>query len=606
MDPITLQQILNQLAAADGDVAALLSGEAGQTTDLAALETEAVAAFDALRGRDSLTEPDVDQLETLADAVEAIRTERGRRDEQAAETRTRADELAGRVTPPAASEPAEPEEGEQPAEGTEPAAPGDTPAGDPAGQPPAGADPAANPTAAQPAGQPASQPASEPDLVPVAASARRRRAPVNLAQIAQNRPQPPAPAGQQQNAGGRLLAAAEVPGTTVGSEFGSWSDVARAAVTRFGAMPARGSHAQVRQGLLVIEKTPPEALVADGANDMEAIEYAASEHRLQGNSLVAAGGWCAPSETLYDLLELESTDGLIDLPEVVAARGGVRWTTGPDFSAIYSGAGFLQTETQAIAGTAKTCYEVPCPDFDEARLDAIGVCISAGILQNRAYPELVQRVLRGAMTVHAHKYSASSIDRMETGSTAVTVVGGPGATATVLGAVELQAVDYRTLFRMPDTATLEVVLPRWIRGVLRSDLAKRNGVDLISVTDATIISHFAARGVRVQFVYGWQDAFVDAGAGLGGAAPATAWPTSVKFMIYAAGTWVRLTADIITLDAVYDSVNFKVNKYNALFTEEGLNVIKRGFDSRVVTLDICPDGATGAQVAVDCATTPVA
>jgi hypothetical protein len=115
-------------------------------------------------------------------------------------------------------------------------------------------------------------------------------------------------------------------------------------------------------------------------------------------------------------------------------------------------------------------------------------------------------------------------------------------------------------------------------------------------------SWFRLRGVSVQFVYNYQDAYSPTPGTIGGAAPATAWPAEVKFLLYAAGTWVRATQDIIQLDAVYDSTLFRVNKYNALFTEEGLCVLKRCHESREVTVPICPDGSSGEQRAVACPT----
>jgi hypothetical protein len=590
VDPITLQQILDQLADANGDVADLFASEAGQTTDLTALETEALEAFDALRASDSLSAEDLAALEALADAVEVIRAEQTRREEAAAEQQARVEELAQRVAPPAEGEGAE-GDGEGEGEGAE----GEGAEGEGA----EGTDPAAAPAEGDAA------PAADAQPEPVAAAAPppapRRR--VDLARIARNRPQPAAPA-QTQHPAGRLLAASEMPGVPAGGEYPDWDAVTEAAMLRFGALPQRGSATRAQHGILVIAKTTDEALVAPGSDDLEVIEYAASERRLEGGSLVAAGGWCAPSETIYDLCQLEAADGLIDVPEIVAARGGVRWTPGPDFASIYSNVGFLQTEAQAIAATPKTCYEVPCPNFTEARLDAIGVCVSAGILQNRAYPELVRRFLSGAMTAHVHKYNASTIARMVAGSTAAPIAAGLGATSSILAAIDIQANDYRYRHRMADGATLELIAPRWVRGVIRDDLAKRNGVDLMSVTDAMIRAWFAERGVAVQFVYDWQDAFVDAGVGLGGAVPATAWPLEVDLLMYAAGTWVRATTDIISLDAVYDAAMFTINKYNALFSEEGLAVIKRCFDSRVITVPICANGTSGAQVALACPPAP--
>src|SRR5690606_1060125 len=53
----------------------------------------------------------------------------------------------------------------------------------------------------------------------------------------------------------------------------------------------------------------------------------AVEERLTASTnaatLVAAGGWCAPSEPLYDLFTVASRDGLLDLPTIGVSRGGV-------------------------------------------------------------------------------------------------------------------------------------------------------------------------------------------------------------------------------------------------------------------------------------------
>ena len=153
--------------------------------------------------------------------------------------------------------------------------------------------------------------------------------------------------------------------------------VAQALVNRSKGFPRQfgieGAQMQ-RYGVASLGLSFPDHLIADNKDDMAVVASAAKETSLDGGSLVAAGGWCAPSETLYDFCQDESTDGLLDLPEIAVTRGGVRHTSGPDFSAIYN-AGFTQTEAQAIAGTTKTCYEVACPNFDEVRLDAIGICI---------------------------------------------------------------------------------------------------------------------------------------------------------------------------------------------------------------------------------------
>jgi hypothetical protein len=183
---------------------------------------------------------------------------------------------------------------------------------------------------------------------------------------------------------------------------------------------------------------------------------------------------------------LEAADALIDVPEINVARGGIRFTPGPSFADIFAGTGFSQTEAQAIAGTTKPCYRVPCPPFTEVRAGVEGVCITSGILQDRAFPELTARVVRGALIAHAHKISAKTIAKIIAGSTAVpTLVAQGGAAAPVLNAIELSVEDIKYKHRIARGATLEAVFPAWSLGLIRADLAFRLGVDnYLSIPDA--------------------------------------------------------------------------------------------------------------------------
>lgn len=336
------------------------------------------------------------------------------------------------------------------------------------------------------------------------------------------------------------------------------------------------------------------------------ISRAIDESRLPGGALVAAGGWCAPSETLYDLLELESRDGMLSLPEVGVARGGINFTTGPSFADIYSQiTGFAFTEEDDIDGKyepgvdgnvvgPKPCFHIECPDFSEVRLEVAGLCLTAGLLQQRGYPEVIARTVRGALVAHEHRVNAAMISRMVAGSTAVNLpTPQAGATAPILTGIELQVEHYRYTHRLSRSTTLEAVFPFWVRGAIRSDLSRRLGVELLEVGDQRIVQWFRDRGINPQFVYNWQ------ALDTVGAAAFTAWPTQVDFLLYAAGTWVRGSSDIITLDTLYDSTLLANNDFTALFTEEGWLVAKRGFDSRRVRVPISTDGATHRGIEIE-------
>lgn len=341
--------------------------------------------------------------------------------------------------------------------------------------------------------------------------------------------------------------------------------------------------------------------------------------------LVAAGGWCAPSEIRYDFFDVscQARTGLIDLPTIGIDRGGVRWPTSPTLADVFAnpaafapfGASFsnasvpwLWTESDdvaAVTGTGtKPCIRVPCASFNEARLECFGYCLTAGNLADSAFPEATKHFLSLLMAaqirVENFRYLAQMVS-LSTLATAATGIGaaGAGAVAPLLGAIELAAVDYRARYGMCVDDVLEVVLPDWIEGVLRSDLARRTGMDLdaISVTDQMIANWFDARGVRVQLVGEYQ---LRTAGYPGAATPATGWPTTVEFMIYSAGTFIRGDGMTLDLGVVRDSTLNKTNDHTAAWTEECHLIAKFGTESRRYVVNICADGTTGAADLTAC------
>lgn len=387
-----------------------------------------------------------------------------------------------------------------------------------------------------------------------------------------------------------ITAAADVPGFATSSKIESMERVGEALVNRmkgFGIPQGDGMSESLQHfGVAQFRLDFPQELVIDrGTDDMEVLTYASKEQRLPGNSLVAANGWCAPSETVYDLCAGETTDGILSIAEVEVRRGGIKHTSGPDFASIYSAVGFLQTEAQAISGTTKACVEVPCPSFTDTRLDAIGLCIKAPILLNAAYPEVTNRYLSGSMIAHQHKVNASVISRMVAYAGSARVFTGLGSTvADTLESIELVILQSRQKYALSMSQTLEVVLPHWYKGAARADLGRRNGRAKDAVTDAEIQAHFAAIKANVQFVYDWQNLTLSD----------EVYPSTVQALVYPAGTFVKGTSSVITLNAVYDAASLATNMYTALFFEQGLLVAQMCYNADLVTLPICNAGRTGA------------
>ncbi|WFE47607.1 major capsid protein [Verrucosispora sp. WMMD1129] len=544
------------------------------------LETDAVAAFDALRDAPDLDAAGLAQLRELATFVSSVRAQQEQIEQDAAAVASELNDLDAAVHGDADEPEGDDSDGES-GEGE------NEPEGSPVEETPVEEQPVSQPT-------------------PVVASLARR--------AARRQPKP------KVTQGGRsaiIKAAADVPNVPHGHVFSSVTEVAAAFDDKFAGFPRGvGSQVQTRikQNVARVELPVDQALVAGGSGlvDLGLIDLAGSESRLTGGNLVAAGGWGAPSETLWELCEgLETTEGILDLPGISIPRGGgIKVPANLDFATLYSATGFVQTEADSIAGTDKPSYRVPTVDFVETRLEIDGVQIEQDIVQNAVWPELTRDVVRRAMTAHEHKINARMVQRMATApsqSTQFTLtlggdIGGDETTTAVLGALSLAATDYRYRYRMSRRALLECVAPMWLLDWVRADMARRAGVNFFDVTDEQITAWFTRRHLRPQFIYDWQDGYVNAGgAGFGGTTAPGQWPGAVDFLIYAPGTWVKGTKPIIDLSAVYDSMKLRDNEYIALFTEQATLLVKRCYVSYKLTVPLCPAGVTGQTVAFSCA-----
>lgn len=604
-------------------VRAALAGNAD--VNLRELETAAAAEFQGLSepGDAGFDSAAITRMGVIADVVDAVRAEHAERSAATVAA------LAGRVgTPniPVAAPAAAPAPA-APAAPAEPAAAAPAAADGPPVEPPV----VETPPAAAPA------PAAPAAAAPVAELVLANAAPPALA-----RPRNQVPLGnmpvtlpsQRNTSPFTITAAADLPGHKLGGDLGDLDGLTEAVMTRFGQLTRAGSDpggSRAGIGSIVIERDS--RFVAETQHDWHVIEDACNEERLPGGSLLAAGtpGWCAPCEVSYDFCPVAVVDGLIDVPSVTARRGCLVYPQSPEFHTIYSGVGWCftaaQIDTMQTPGNTDTkpCYKIPCPDTTSITLDPCGICLQVSILHERAYPEMVRYTVQQALVAHAHKMNARIIGEMAALATPVDLSAnqnlGPGATATALEGIELQVEWLRYRHRLGINQTMEMVAPVWMRGILRADLSKRMGVDMLTVSDATLTQYLQSRGVRVQWVLDWQDAFSDPTTTGdpavpvtipqstrfgGGAAPQTAWPTSAQVLIYPAGTYFLARMDVISLEGgLLDSTLLRKNERIALFIEEALKVGKRCYQSSLVTIPLCASGQTGSGAWVDCATPPV-
>jgi hypothetical protein len=168
-----------------------------------------------------------------------------------------------------------------------------------------------------------------------------RRATASLAETARRAPAPQVPTQRL-----AVTASVDIPGVARGSDLPSLASLAEVTARKAKSMP-------VTQG------QPSEQLVASIRNEFshsvdnrttrgemrELFAYLTSPDKQA--ALVAGGGWCAPSEIRYDFFNIACEDGLIDLPTFGVTRGGIQFPVSPSLADALAGgtafAGFAAT-----------------------------------------------------------------------------------------------------------------------------------------------------------------------------------------------------------------------------------------------------------------------
>lgn len=498
----------------------------------------------------------------------------------------------------------------------------------------------------EPEPEPAPQPDPEPAPVAAVTAAGRRGIP-RVRDVARGARPPQLPADAQRPRFGSMVAVDAVPGYPAGTTFKNFTQVTEALSKSVNSFPQNAVQRQwsgrgkrpidvyvedepgrqftlekfTRRNVVEFRREfPDDQRIRLGMADEAAYNVAshvASTKRLPGGGLVAsqqasikagksltaAAGWCAPSETLYDLVETETEDGMLDAPEMETPRGGwnIPINGGPEFATIYGTLGNAGnthlSELDVENDVPKISVEIPCPPFHEVRLGVDYYSLTGGLLQRRGYPEAMARWSRAAVIALAHKINRGFIADIVAGSTNAGTIpvdtSGDDAAAALLAAIDLAIMDAQYRNRGGFNTTMEVPLPRWSLVQIRAALSRRYGVAMLAVTDAMILEWFSIRNAVPRLVVDWQDAFSGVASGPGGSTPLLALPHLVEFLVYPAGTWVKAVQDVVSLDTIYDSTLLTTNQFVAVFSETGWAALKMQPLSRRYTVHVDPSGVVG-------------
>lgn len=399
-----------------------------------------------------------------------------------------------------------------------------------------------------------------------------------------------------------LVASADIPGFTQGGQLRDVDALVRAMHARARTLPVSHGNGQ-RVPVAQLQRRFTHTMGAQmNLDEMSRILEMATDPAV----LLAAGGWCSPHEISYDFYNIVCIDGMVDLPTLGINRGGLSWPVSPSYGDISAlpGVVWTWTETQdiaAVTGTAqsgtKPCVRVPCPDYNDATLDCDGMCVTVGNLTSDAFPELIANHLRLVEAIHAHYMNTRLIQQLVStdNSTAVTITGSDrSASWGLVNSAAQQRRDMIEKYAMCDDAIFEAIFPRFGKDMIKNDIAARNNLDFsdgMCISDSDLANWFDCRNIRTQWVADWQ---VRTTGAPGATDPNTGWPSAaLQYLIFPAGTFARGQGMTLDLGVVRDSTLNETNDYTAAWMEECWLLAKIGHESRLVTADVCVNGAAG-------------
>ncbi|MEU0770643.1 major capsid protein [Streptomyces albogriseolus] len=445
-----------------------------------------------------------------------------------------------------------------------------------------------------------------------------------------------------------MIASSDGPGVFSGQDIPSMDVLAAVAANKVQSLQRLGN-ATGRAGIATFNRhVDPALLVEEQMRDFAKLEDASNERLLPGGSLVAAleqqhaslvaagnanglgqisaltaaaagYAWCSPMEIVNQLCPLEATlDGMVDLPTITTTKGGVMWPATADYADVFSSSPFSFTQDDmSRADFEKPCVEIDCADgWDQCVLEAASFCVVDNILLSRVDDSQIQRAIAQGLNIYRRGLNAKRIKRMLDITTALSgtqitvstddlLQHGPGLFESFLSFLELQVEHLRAKKRLSRTTTFEGLAPMWLRPILRSDLSKKLGIqDRWSITDADVDRWLLSRGIRLQYVWEWQDAAVDPASAIGGDVVPLQWPDTVQILLFQSGAFQAIQGPSVQLDAVYDRENLQKNKRVRMFLEDMWCLISRCGLKYLYDIPLCPNGQSGSHETITCTTNP--
>lgn len=389
-----------------------------------------------------------------------------------------------------------------------------------------------------------------------------------------------------------ITAGADIPGYGSGAELADMDKVADAFAKRLHTLRnvQGGSGTQFTVATLAFEYPEDRKLSGDDPSNITRVNKV-----IGPEALTAAAGICAPLETIYDINVCGDQDRPIRdaLARFNADRGGVKIYGAPTL-----GAGSVGIWDTSGAAT-KTCADAGCPTPTEIMVDAVYACLKFSNFTNRFFPEVIKANTDLAMINHARVADINLLKQISAASTAVTATDKKvGLVRQFIYTLSNAAALLRRKHRLAANAPMRAILPSWVQDAMVADIAMQmpgDGLEALFISEARLASIFRDRGINVTWsLDAWDgSAVVDPPTGTEG------FETAVSFALFPEGTFLFLDGGTLDLGVQRDATMLASNEY-ATFVETFEGVAKTGCESLWITQDVCVSGAAAALVDTQC------
>jgi hypothetical protein len=397
------------------------------------------------------------------------------------------------------------------------------------------------------------------------------------------------PAARTTVAAVAITAGADIPGYTAGSTLESMSAVAEAMAKRIHTLRRVNGGDGEQHIVASITTQFPEERTL--TTDAES-NWAKIQNVVSPEALVAAGGHQAPFEARYEIFSLGVTNRPVrdSLPRFQADRGGIRYITPPVLADYGDAVGVWTEEVDKDPdGATKAELVVQAAEEVAEATDAVTLQLQFGNLMTRAYPELVARHNELGLIQHARVAEQYLLGKIEAGSTAVTTTSAVGFARDFLVQVAKAGVAYRSRHRLAADATLRVILPSWVKDAMATDLALQMPGDSTLNAYGEIDGYLAARNITATYSLD-QSVY-----GAQGAGALLDFAADFTWYLFAEGTFLFLDGGTLDLGIIRDSSLVGTNDYK-MFVETFEGLAKVGVESLAIESAINITGAAAALV----------